>query len=118
MGKDWVENEAIESGCQVYQERAVGTVIPNIGQIGIAPGRYTTWNLTPCLGLLSCGKYIPLRLVGLMTIEITFGDAIDAVQAGSSTSYQIQGLFVKCATAKLDGALESSFPASSCKAER
>lgn len=45
----------------------------------------------------------------LLSLEITFSAAEDAVQVGSSTSYEIQQPNVRCATAKLDSALENSF---------
>ena len=56
MGKEWVENEAVESGCEAYQEGAANSVLPNIAQAPIASGKYTTFSLTPLLGVLSCGK--------------------------------------------------------------
>ena len=60
MGKDWVENEAIESGCQKYQEGVPDSVMPNIAQVPIAAGKFTTFSPQACLGLLPCGKYIPM----------------------------------------------------------
>ena len=38
MGKDWVENEAIESGCQKYQEGAADSVMLNIAHVPITAG--------------------------------------------------------------------------------
>ena len=106
MGSEWVKNDCIESGMQVFNPASTGT--PAAGE-HIAPGKSVKWNLQPLLGTLSCGKYIPLRLSGGMRLEITFADSGDAVVAGSSTTYENQELSLRCAIAKLDSALESSF---------
>ena len=50
-----------------------------------------------------------LRLSGGLQLELTLCDAVDAVVAGSSTSYEIQEMSLRCAVSKLDSALESSF---------
>ncbi len=109
MPKDWVENDAIESGLQSYQEGAPGSVSPNIAEQQLAAGKYAMFNFAPLLGVMQCGKYLPIRLSGGMQLELTLGDAADGVVAGSSTSYEIQEVSLRCAVAKLDSALESSF---------
>ena len=44
-----------------------------------------------------------------LTLELAIADAIDAVTAGSSTSYEIQECSIRCAVSKLDSALEASY---------
>ena len=44
-----------------------------------------------------------------MTIELSVADAIDSVIDGSSLSYELQEMSIRCAIVKLDSALESSF---------
>lgn len=109
MPEDWVGNDAIESGTQSYQEGAPGSVQPHIAEQQLAAGKYAMFNFAPLLGVMASGKYLPIRLSGGMQLELTLGDAADAVVAGSSTSYEIQEMSLRCAVAKLDGALESSF---------
>ena len=65
--------------------------------------------MQPLLGILNCGKYMPLRLSGGIQLELTLADAADAVVAGPSTSYEIQEMSLRCATSKLNSALENSF---------
>ena len=50
-----------------------------------------------------------MRLSGGMQLELTFADAVDAVVAGPSTSYEIQEMSPRCAVSKLDSALESNY---------
>ena len=109
MPKDWVANDAIGSGSQSYQEGSPGSVQPNITEQQLAPGKYAMFNFAPLLGVMQCGKYLPIRLSGGMQLELTLADAWDAVIAGSSTSYTVQEMSLRCAIAKLDSALESSF---------
>ena len=64
---------------------------------------------SPFFGLCNCGKLLPLRLSGGLTIELTLADADAAVINGSSTSYELQEMSIRCSVVKLDSALESSF---------
>ena len=82
---------------------------PHIAEQQLAAGKYAMLNFAPLLGVMQCGKYLPIRLSGGMQLELTIADAADAVAAGSSTSYDIQEMSLRCAVAKLDSALESSF---------
>ena len=66
-------------------------------------------NFAPLLGTLACGKYLPMRLSGGLSIELTLADAADAVVAGSSTSYEVQEMSLRCAVSRLDSAVGSSF---------
>ena len=109
MPNDWCVNDAIESGLQSSIEGAAGSSAPGIASQQLAAGKYAMWNMQPLLGILNCGKYLPLRLSGGMQLELTLADAADAVVAGSSTSYEIQEMSLRCAVSKLDSALESSF---------
>lgn len=52
---------------------------------------------------------LPLRLSGGLSIELTVADDSDSVIAGFSTSYELQGMSIRCAVVRLDSALESSF---------
>jgi len=105
---NFIINDAVESGMQQYAEGQPGAVQPSLSNQVIAPGKSCTFNLQPLLGLLSCGKQIPLRYGGL-SLEITFADAESAVTPGSSTTYDLGGLSVRCAVSKLDNALEASY---------
>ena len=109
MPNDWCVNDAIESGLQSSIEGAAGSSAPGIASQQLAAGKYAMWNMQPLLGILNCGKYMPLRLSGGIQLELTLADAADAVVSGSSTSYEIQEMSLRCATSKLDSALESSF---------
>ena len=106
---DWCQNDAIESGLQSSIEGAAGSSSPGIASQQLAAGKYAMWNMAPMLGILNCGKYLPLRLSGGMQLELTLADASDAVVSTSSTSYEIQEMSLRCAVSKLDSALESSF---------
>ena len=89
MPSDWTVNDAVESGLQNYAEGQAGAVQPTITNTLLGPGKSCMFNLQPLLGLLTCGKYIPLRYGGL-SLGLTFADAASAVTTGSSTSYEIQ----------------------------
>ena len=102
MPSDWCQNDACESGTQ----SANGT---GIAEQQLAPGKFSTFNLSPLFGLCNAGKYLPLRLSGGISIELTLCDPEAAVVAGSSTSYELQEMSIRCAVVKLDSALESSF---------
>ena len=108
MPKDWVINDAIESGLQSYAEGQVAEVQPSISNQVLAPGKSCMFNLQPLLGVLSCGKQIPLKYGGI-SLELTFADAASAVTPTSSTSYEIQEASIRCAVSKLDSALEASY---------
>ena len=60
MPKDWVENDAIESGLQSYQEGAPGSVQPHISEQQLNVGKYAMFNFAPLLGVMQCGKYLPV----------------------------------------------------------
>ena len=109
MPKAWVENDACESGLQRYQEGAPNTNSPSVVEEQLAPGKYASFNFQPLFGLCSTGKLLPLRLSGGLTIELTLADADAAVISGSSTSYELQEMSIRCSVVKLDSALESSF---------
>ena len=96
MPKDWVINDAIESGLQSYAEGQVGEVQPSISNQVLAPGKSCMFNLQPLLGILACGKMLPLRYGGV-SLELTFADAASAVTPTSSTSYEIQEASIRCA---------------------
>ena len=49
-----------------------------------------------------------MRLAGRLSIELLLADAADACVAGSSASYEVQEMSIRCAVSKLDNALESS----------
>ena len=89
MPTEWVKNDAVKSGMQQYAEGQPGAVQPSISNQVLAPGKSCRFNLQPPLGLLSCGKQLPLTAGGL-SLELTFADADSAVTPGSSTSYEIQ----------------------------
>ena len=105
---NFIINDAVESGTQQYAEGQPGAVQPSLSNQVIAPGKSVQFNLTPLLGLLACGKMLPLRYGGL-SLELTFADAESAVTTGSSTTYDIEGLSIRCAVSKLDSALEASY---------
>ena len=100
MPADWATNDGIESGLQ----SASGN---GLAQQQLAPGKTCMFNFQPLLGILNCGKMLPLRLSGGITIELTLADISDSCVLG--TSYELQEMSVRCATSKLDSALESTF---------
>ena len=106
MSRDWVSNDCVESGMQIADPSAVSS--PATAQL-IGPNKSCSFSLQPLLGILNCGKMLPLRLSGGCRLEITFADAADSVAAGSSTSYECQEMSIRCAVSKLDSALESSY---------
>ena len=102
MNPSWVSNDAVESGLQSADGNG-------IAEQQLAPGKSSTFNLSPLFGLCNAGKYLPLRLSGRFSIELTLCDPEAAVVAGSSTSYELQEMSIRCAVVKLDSALESSY---------
>lgn len=108
IGSEWIKNDDVEAGMQQYAEGQPGAVQPSISNQVLAPGKSCMFNLQPLLGLLACGKMLPLRYGGL-SLELTFADAISAVTPRSSTSYEIQECSIRCAVSKLDSALEASY---------
>jgi hypothetical protein len=109
MPPEWVKNDSIES-LQVYQEGAPGTAQPEITQEEITAGNYAMLNFAPLLGVMACGKYLPIRLSGGMQLELTLADGADAISVGgTNTTYELQQMSLRCAISKLDSALESSF---------
>jgi len=106
MPSAWVENDIVESGLQRYQEGAPNTNSPSIVEEQLASGKYAQFNFAPLFGLCNCGKLLPLRLSGGITIELTLADADAAVISGSSASYELQEMSIRCSVVKLDSALE------------
>ena len=102
-------NDIVESGLQRYQEGAPNSNSPSIVEEQLASGKYAAFNFQPLFGLCNCNKLLPIRLSGGITIELTLADADAAVIAGSSTSYELQEMSIRCSVVKLDSALESSF---------
>ena len=100
MPADWAINDSIESGLQ----SANGN---ELAQQQLAPGKTAMFNFQPLLGILNCGKLLPLRLSGGIAIELTLADIGDSCVLG--TSYELQEMSIRCATSKLDSALESTF---------
>jgi hypothetical protein len=100
MPADWCQLDSVESGL----ESANGN---GLSQQQLAPGKTAMFNMQPLLGLLNCGKMLPLRLSGGISIELTLADITDSCVVG--TSYELQEMSVRCATSKLDSALESTF---------
>ena len=92
MPADWVCNDAIESGLQSYNP--TGTSTP-ITEQQLAPQAGCMFNFAPLLGVLNCGKMLPIRLSGGMQLELTLADAGEAVVAGSSTSYSIEQMSLR-----------------------
>ena len=65
--------------------------------------------LTPMLGLLSCGKYLPLRYSS-MVLEFTLATRADALAVGSlSQEYSLEQCEMRFSTVRLDSALEAGF---------
>ena len=100
MPSDWCQNDGIESGLQSVSGNG-------LAQQQLAPVKTAMFNMQPLLGLLNCGKMLPLRLSGGISIELTLADIGDSCVLG--TSYELQEMSVRCATSKLDSALESTF---------
>ena len=59
MPNDWNIESSIEDGT-AYNAATYPQVQPKI----IGPGQSLSLNLTPLLGILQCGKYLPLRYMG------------------------------------------------------
>jgi len=107
MPNDWNIESSIEDG-MAYNAGTYPQVQPKI----IGPGQSLSLNLTPLLGILQCGKYLPLRYMGGMTLEFTLADAAAALHPNSvSQSYNVEQASMRMATVRLDSALESSFSA-------
>jgi hypothetical protein len=105
MPNAWNIESTVEDGTE-YSAGSYPQVQPKI----IGPGQSLSLNLTPLLGLLSCGKYLPLRYMGGMTLEFTLGNAQDALHPNSaSQSYNVEQAQMRMATVRLDSALENSF---------
>ena len=107
MPSDWTVNDARESGLQSYQEGQPNTNSPSVVSQQLAPGKYSMFNSAPLFGLCHAGKYLHLRLSGGISIESTLADPENSVVAGSSTSYELQEMSIRCAMVKLGSALES-----------
>ena len=105
MPNDWNIESSVEDGME-YNAATYPQVQPKI----IGPGQTLSLNLTPLLGILQCGKYLPLRYMGGMTLEFTLADAAAALHPNSvSQSYNVEQASMRMATVRLDSALESSF---------
>ena len=86
---------------------------PPVSPARIAPGTYRTVCLTLCCGTLSCGKYLPLRLMNSFQIELTLARADDALAPANcvnqSRQYELSQCELMFSTVRLDSALEAGF---------
>ena len=105
MPNDWNIESSVEDGTE-YNSGSYPQVQPKL----IGPGQSLSLNLTPLLGILNCGKYLPLRYMGGLTLEFTLANAADALHPNSaSQSYNVEQAQMRMATVRLDSALENSF---------
>ena len=82
---------------------------PPLRPEAIAPGSYKSVCLTPLAGLLSCGKYFPLRLMNSMVLEFTLARTDDALAPGGSRDFQLTQCELQFSTVRLDSAVEAGF---------
>ena len=85
---NWRVNQAVETNLQFFDPNSVtdptGVEIIDLGE-------YATVLFTPsALGILNCGKMLPLRLSDGVSIELTLCDAVEAVLPGArqATSFR------------------------------
>ena len=100
--------QAVEDGRE-YNAAAYPPVAP----ARIAPGTYRTVCLTLCCGTLSCGKYLPLRLLNSFQIELTCARPDEALAPAGGTNYsrqyELSGCKLFYSIVRLDSALEQGF---------
>ena len=82
---------------------------PPLRPEAIAPGSYKSVCLTPLAGLLSCGKYLPLRLMNSMVMEFTLARTEDALAQGGSRDFQLTQCELQFSTVRLDSSVEAGF---------
>ena len=79
----------------------------------VEPGMYKSVTVTPLAGLLQCGKYLLLRLMNSMVLELTLAQTDDALApaAGVNTSraFELSQCELQFSTVRLDSALEAGF---------
>ena len=102
MSSNFRIDDSVESGLQ----KVTGGVVV---EEQLAAGKFARFNFQPLFGVCACGKMLPVRLSGGLSIELTVADAADSVIDGSSLSYELQEMSIRCAIVRLDSALESSF---------
>ena len=103
---------------QVEQGVEDGRVYNNAVYPPVTPGAidaqtYRSVTLTPLSRLLTCGKYLPLRLMNSMVLEFSLARTDDALRPanGNNTSrlFELSQCELQFSTVRLDSALEAGF---------
>ena len=88
---------------------------PPVAPMRIQPQSYKAVTLTPLAGLLQCGKYLPLRLMNSMVLELTLARTDDALTPAAdpnqSRDFELSQCELQFSTVRLDSALEAVFRA-------
>ena len=85
---------------------------PPVSPARIEPQSYKSVCLTLLAGILTCGKYLPLRLMNSMVIELTLARTEDALNIGGtnlSEKNELNQCELMFSTVRLDSALEAGF---------
>jgi len=86
---------------------------PPVSPAPIDAQTYRSVTLTPLSGLLTCGKYLPLRLMNSMVLEFSLARTDDALRPaeGNNTSrlFELSQCELQFSTVRLDSAIEAGF---------
>ena len=79
----------------------------------VAPQTYKSVTLTPLAGLLSCGKYLPRRLMNFCVLEFTMARTDDALAPAEginmSRDFELSQCELQFSTVRLDSGMEAGF---------
>jgi hypothetical protein len=105
MPNAWNIETTVEDG-QQYDPGVYPQVSPKL----IGPSQYLSVTMQPLLGITSMDKYLPLRFLGGLTIELTLANSEQALHPNSaSQTYQLEQMEMRMSQVTLDSALNNSF---------
>ena len=100
--------QAVEDG-RVYNNAAY----PPVSAGAIPPQTYKSVTLTPLSGLLTCGKYLPLRFMNSLVLEGQLARTDDALLPATAETlsrlFELTQCELQYSTVRLDSALEAGF---------
>ena len=86
---------------------------PPVSPGPIAAQTYRSVTLLPLCGLLTCGKYLPLRLMNSMVLEFSLARTDDALRPANannqSRDFELSQCEMQFSTVRLDSAIEAGF---------